>query len=618
MTNDRQASSIEMVPLRTAANRYDVAILGGGLAGLTLSIQLKRELPDASVAVLEKREGPAPLAAFKVGESTVPAGAHYFAEIVGMRTHLRQRQLLKFGLRFLLPAGDNSDVTKRIEVGPKAFPPQDTFQIDRGLFENELASRARQLGVDVLQGCRVQEVGLGDPHKVTFTQAEADTMLEARWVVDACGRASFLKRKLGLAKEHRHTINASWLRLRGGLDWEQWGADNADWMGEMPEPGLRQYSTTHLCGEGYWVWLIPLSSGPISIGVCADPRFHPFEEINELDGFIAWLQRNEPQLGRAVDARRGDVEDFLRVEDFAFDVDQAYSTDRWSLVGEAAAFADPFYSPGSDMIGYGNCMTTELIRRDLAGEDIAGAVEWCNGFYARTFESVVSRYTDLYGTFGHPAVMMPKLIFDLAVNHSAQVLLMTQNKIGDVEFMESVQEDVDAMYRVNVNMQRLFREWHELEEAFERELGGVGVRPMLEATNSVAQKFDDDGLRAELRRQREATEALAITIFEQASSVLDEAPDFSRPMSPAAVGLKPERWDEEGLYDDGGLTLEQARERTTFQFPGGGPPPGVGGPPPGVGGPPPGVGGPPPGVGGPPPGVGGPPPGVGGPPGGKP
>src|ERR687896_1259611 len=103
MNSDRQASSLEIRPLRTAAERYDVAILGGGLAGLTLAIQLKRRRPDTSVAVLEKREGPAPLAAFKVGESTVPSGAHYFAEVVGMKEHLQDQHLLKCGLRFFLP-----------------------------------------------------------------------------------------------------------------------------------------------------------------------------------------------------------------------------------------------------------------------------------------------------------------------------------------------------------------------------------------------------------------------------------------------------------------------------------------------------------------------------------
>jgi hypothetical protein len=34
--------------------------------------------------VLERREGPAPLAAFKVGESTVIPGAVYYADVIGM------------------------------------------------------------------------------------------------------------------------------------------------------------------------------------------------------------------------------------------------------------------------------------------------------------------------------------------------------------------------------------------------------------------------------------------------------------------------------------------------------------------------------------------------------
>ena len=133
-------------------------------------------------------------------------------------------------------------------------------------------------------------------------------------------------------------------------------------MARMSEPGIRMLSTNHLMGEGYWVWMIPLSSGPISIGVCADPRFHPYEEISEFDRLLSWLHKHEPQLAATIAARQGDVEDFLRVKDFAYGVKQTYSTDRWSLVGEAAAFADPFYSPGSDFIGYGNTFTGDLDR----------------------------------------------------------------------------------------------------------------------------------------------------------------------------------------------------------------------------------------------------------------
>ncbi len=34
---------------------YDVAVLGGGLAGLALGLQLKRARPDTKVLVAEKR-----------------------------------------------------------------------------------------------------------------------------------------------------------------------------------------------------------------------------------------------------------------------------------------------------------------------------------------------------------------------------------------------------------------------------------------------------------------------------------------------------------------------------------------------------------------------------------
>ena len=118
MNVERGESIVEFAAIRPPADEYDVAILGGGLAGLTLAIQLKQMRPETRVVVLEKREGPAPLAAFKVGESTVPSGAHYFSEVVGMHDHLLSEQLVKCGLRYFPPANGNEDITKRVEAGP--------------------------------------------------------------------------------------------------------------------------------------------------------------------------------------------------------------------------------------------------------------------------------------------------------------------------------------------------------------------------------------------------------------------------------------------------------------------------------------------------------------------
>ena len=83
----------------------DVAILGGGLAGLTLALQLKQRDPAIAVTVLERRAHPVREAAFKVGESTVEIGAHYFAHVLGLREHLETQQVRKFGFRFFFSEG---------------------------------------------------------------------------------------------------------------------------------------------------------------------------------------------------------------------------------------------------------------------------------------------------------------------------------------------------------------------------------------------------------------------------------------------------------------------------------------------------------------------------------
>ena len=225
MADDRTSSMIEVAAIQRPAASYDVAILGGGLAGLTLALQLAQGRPQTSVVVLKKREGPAPQAAFKVGESTVAIGGDYFANKVGLKDHLVEHQLRKAGLRFFCPAGDNSDITRRVESGPPLYPPHDTFQIDRGLFENELASRARAAGVDVLAGrARAGGRARRGHARGRLRPVRPALHAEARWVVDAAGRSAIMKRKLGLAKDVGHTINSAWLRLGGGMDFEQWGA----------------------------------------------------------------------------------------------------------------------------------------------------------------------------------------------------------------------------------------------------------------------------------------------------------------------------------------------------------------------------------------------------------
>ncbi|MFJ9153332.1 NAD(P)/FAD-dependent oxidoreductase [Streptomyces sp. NPDC102270] len=542
----------------------DVVVLGGGLAGLTLAIQLKNARPQTDVVVLDKRRGLAPEAAFKVGESTVPTGAHYFAEIVGMKEHLDKFHLQKNGLRFFQPAGDNSDLTRRIELGSLDFPVHVNYQIDRGRFENELTRTAIDLGVDLRQGCDVSGVTLRPEtgHEVSFAQDGAERTLRSRWLVDAAGRAGVIKRHLGIGREVAHTIDASWFRLAGGIDLEQWGADNPEWLSRMRRTGIRQFSTNHLMGDGYWVWLIPLGSDHVSVGICTDPRLHPYEEISDFDRVLDWLHRHEPQLARAMAGRTGDVADFLTVRDFAFGVQRVYSPDRWALVGEAGAFADAFYSPGSDMIAYGNTATTDLVVRDLDGQDVTEPLEFYNDFHLKTFAFVLSKVEDHYPSFGNPVVMVPKLSWDRALNHFGVVLLFVQNRF-EYAFLRSVRADIDKLYLLNERVQQLFRDWNRLERG-----AAPGPAPahavakaVRDSATELVVEHSDEELRAAVARNVEVAEAMAVGLFHRAARNLAEHPAPDVPVNPYAIGLNPGDWRADGLFDgEVLLTLAQADE----------------------------------------------------------
>ena len=556
--------------MAASQDTYDVAIMGGGLAGLTLALQVKRQRPDTSIAVVEKRAGPAPEAAFKVGESTVEISADYFTRVCGMKQHILDKQLEKAGLRFFFPAGDNSDITRRAEWGDRSFAPVPTFQLDRGRFENALADECAKLGIEVNGGCRVQDVELGgDEHVVRFTRDGADEEVRARWLVDAAGRAFILKRKLGLEKDVPHTINSAWWRVGNGfVDHEQWGAHDEAFMGRMEKPGIRKHSTTHLVGEGYWVWLIPLASNSHSIGIVADPRFHPFDSFNTLDAALDWLSKHEPQLHDEMQTRRDDVVDFLKVEDFAHGCQRVYSPDRWAITGEAGVFLDPLYSPGSDYITISNTYVTDLIRRELDGEDVSQLAEYYNGGFVGLFEAVLNLvWTDHYAEFGDAEVFASKVTYDYVAYWGTQAPRQYYDKYTDADFTQAVVPYLGASLELAGAVQQLFRDWHALGP-FENPTDVHAVTSrfpgMWDRLKELKAGLDEETLRDRYRTNVQILEGMAVVLFHKACKRLPAgAPDPERRIRPSAVSVHPERWEADGLFDgENGLTLAEAYERS--------------------------------------------------------
>ncbi len=440
----------------------DVAILGGGLSGLSLAIQLKRRDPQIAVTVLERRAHPVAEAAFKVGESTVEIGAHYFDHTLGLREHLDSAQLRKFGFRFFFSHG-RQDIDRCTELGVSAILPTPSWQLDRGRFENFLGEHARSLGIEFLDSATVRTIQLDDgnaPHVVAFDHAGERRQLQARWVVDAAGRAGLLKRKLDLAETNEHNINAVWWRVEGKVDPDQWSLD-PQWLSRCTPPD-RWRSTNHMCGPGYWFWLIPLSSGAHSLGIVCDADMHPLETMNTHEKATAWLRQHQPQVAASLDKPGHALLDFAFLRNVSYGCKQVFSGDRWALTGEAGVFLDPFYSPGSDFIAISNTFICDLVARDRAGKQFAPYADIYQQLYLSFYENTLTLYQDQYPLFGDAQVMPVKVIWDYTYYWSLLAPLFFGERLTDIALLGRLRPLFNRGRELNLAVQSLVREWGQL------------------------------------------------------------------------------------------------------------------------------------------------------------
>lgn len=443
--------------MMTGSAPTDVLILGGGLAGLTLALQLHDRCPQLAIRILERQRHPVTAAAHKVGESTVEIGAHYFADTLGLRAHLDTVQIRKFGFRFFF-SDACAELDRCPELGASRVFPTPTWQIERGTFENFLGREVQLRGIDFMQGVTVRSIEIGAPHAVLAQQDGTIHVHRARWLVDASGRAGLLRRQLGIEEDNDHQVGAAWMRVDARLDLDRW-CDNAGWRARC-DPQERWRSTNHLCGPGYWVWLIPLASGAHSIGIVADATMHPLETYNSFESALAWLGRHQPALARELDARRDALLDFAFLRKVSYGCRQVFSTNRWALTGEAGLFLDPFYSPGSDFIAIGNTCITELIARDFAGRLDAHAARRFQQIFLSFYRNMLEIYRGQYALFGNARVMSAKVLWDYAYYWGVMCPLMIGGHITDLGLFAELSAEMLAAGSLNRQVQALLRDWH--------------------------------------------------------------------------------------------------------------------------------------------------------------
>ncbi|HEV7242791.1 MAG TPA: NAD(P)/FAD-dependent oxidoreductase [Thermoanaerobaculia bacterium] len=386
-------------------DRYDVVVLGGAFSGASAAILLRRERPELSVLIVEKAER------FdeKVGEATTEMSAMFLTRRLAMWQHLENEQLPKEGLRYWFSNEKVTGHANASETGGAIRSTIPAFQLRRDALDEHLLATAVAEGAELWRGARVTDVVIGDfDHKVTVGERE----IRCRWLLDATGRANFLGRKLNLIERNdEHPTAAIWCRWKNVRHIDDIAARNGFAASNV---GSRRLGTNHYTGYGYWIWVIPLGNGETSIGVVFDKRLVELHHSkNRTEDFIAFLKAI-PALAELLEGAEPRLEDLRFYSHLPYATKQ-YMGRGWSLLGDAAAFLDPYYSPGLDHASFTAEATVEMIKKDLMGEPLDARIAEHNEIFVRSYWRFFrAAFKDKYYYMGESDLLSAAMLIDTA------------------------------------------------------------------------------------------------------------------------------------------------------------------------------------------------------------
>jgi flavin-dependent dehydrogenase len=326
----RAGSRIVLGLCRMSVQACDVVVIGGGPAGSTAAALLARR--GYEVIALEKAHHPR----FHIGESLLPMNLPLF-ERLGVLEKVRALGVFKRGADF---EADN-------ERGYNTFAfdralgnsPPHAYQVWRQDFDGMLYAHARECGADTREGheaVSIEQRGPRDSCLEVRTDQGQGYRIQARYVVDASGRDTFLAAKRRLRRKNaRHQSAAIFGHFRG-----------ADTRVGEDAGNISMYRFEH-----GWMWMIPLPAGVMSVGAVCRPDYFKQRHGRGVELLYATLQRNAALWRRLEHAEL--IDNRVQVTgNYSYDSRQIGGPG-WVLVGDAFAFIDPVFSSGVYLAMYG-------------------------------------------------------------------------------------------------------------------------------------------------------------------------------------------------------------------------------------------------------------------------
>jgi flavin-dependent dehydrogenase len=344
---------------------FDFAVAGGGPAGCSAAISLAQR--GHSVVLFERDTFPR----FHIGESLLSTANDAFAAL-GIAERIASAGFPeKWGARLVTHDGKSGRGVNFADTREVARP--QTYQVPRSEFDRILLDRAREVGVDVREGCQVTACEFTPDAAVLDFVDGAPGRVRVRAVVDGTGRQGLIARKFALRADEPLLANiAIYSHYK-----------NVPRLGDGNPNDIRIVA----CNDAGWFWLIPISEELMSVGVVLPRNLYSQLPDGTAEERLARAIAETPVVAELMrDAQR---EWPVRVEkDFSYSA-SSYAGDRWILAGDAGSFLDPVFSTGVSIAMESGIEAAAELDRALATDD----------FSARAFAAFSRRQRKRFRTF---------------------------------------------------------------------------------------------------------------------------------------------------------------------------------------------------------------------------